>query len=294
MKTKKITLLLFVAFLGINTAFAETSILNPIYWGFEGEVYGSETAQNGWYYTPYQGISNYAITNEKAATGTYSLKFYIDPVSSATFNTYAQCIGGPSNGPVDAQINMAAGQYVLTFKAYLPDDCPNAIQFWIQPGSSTTNVIAFKLGGLQALEKNKWLTLTAIDNGTNTTPTTLAAAISGHKMQIAIPKSQMTAASGSATIYIDDIVISTYVPSAVNAVNESFECTVFSNRTNNMLNVNAPEASTVRIINTLGAVLSTYQNPTGKLVVPASKLSTGIYFVEISSQGEKVVKKISL
>ena len=153
MKTK-ITFLLLVALLGINSAFAVNPILNTTYFGFEGAINGSETAQNGWYIAPALA-SVYMLTNEKAATGTYSLKFNVDDVSTIS-GSYAQCIGGPTNGPSDAQINMAAGQHVLTFKAYLTDNCPGAIQFWIQPGAATNNVIAFKLGGLAAFEKKKW------------------------------------------------------------------------------------------------------------------------------------------
>lgn len=292
MKTK-ITFLFLVAFLGIKTVFA-ADVLNQTYFGFESAALGSETAQNGWYIAPALS-SVYMLSNEQAATGMYSLKFNVDDVSTIT-GSYAQCIGGPSNGPIDAQINMAAGQYVLTFKAYLTDNCPGAVQFWIQPGSATNNVIAFKLGGLGALEKNKWLTLTAVDNGTNTAPTTLATAIAGHKMQIAVPKTQILGTpASSSTLYIDDIQISTYVaPSAVNVVKESFECSAYANKTNKTLTVNAPSDSKIRLLNTLGAVISTQQNPTGKLVLSTSSYTSGIYFVEVSSKGDKVVKKISL
>lgn len=292
MKTK-ITFLLLVALLGINSAFAVNPILNTTYFGFEGAINGSETAQNGWYIAPALA-SVYMLTNEKAATGTYSLKFNVDDVSTIS-GSYAQCIGGPTNGPSDAQINMAAGQYVLTFKAYLTDNCPGAVQFWIQPGAATNNVIAFKLGGLAALEKNKWLSLTAVDNSTNTAPTTLATAIAGHKMQIAVPKTQILGTpAASSSLYIDDIQISTYVASGVKSLKESFEATAFANRNNQTLTVNSPAASSVRVINMLGTVVNTAQNTSGKLEIPTSTFASGIYFVEISSEGKKVTKKISL
>lgn len=282
-----------MAFLGIKTIFA-ADVLNQTYFGFESATLGSETAQNGWYIAPALS-SVYMLSNEKAATGMYSLKFNVDDVSVVT-GSYAQCIGGPSNGPIDAQINMAAGQYVLTFKAYLTDNCPGAVQFWIQPGSATNNVIAFKLGGLAALEKNKWLTLTAIDNGTNTTPTTLTTAISGHKMQIAVPKTQILGTpASSSSLYIDDIQISTYVPStAVKTVKESFDAFAYVNRSNQTLTINAPAGSKATIINTLGAIVNQTENPSGVVEISTSSFVKGIYFVNLVSNGNKVVRKISL
>ncbi|MEN6363427.1 MAG: T9SS type A sorting domain-containing protein [Bacteroidales bacterium] len=295
MKAKIFTFLLVIALFGASSLVsAQTNFLNQLYYGAESATV-TPAADNAWYFPlvpATTGVAYYSFSNEHAATGTYSIKF--QTTDASVFGTYANAIVGGSTAPDAAKINLTAGQYIMKFKLYLGDNCPGAIQFWIQPGSAATNLAAFKLGSLGTLEKNKWIEVTAVDNTTNTQPTTLAADLAGGKMSINIPKTQITNASAStpSVLYVDDISIFTYVPTSVNNV-YAFDCNVYTNRTTNEFDIQSPLGSEIKVYNSLGSLLKTIKSATGNIIIPATSYSKGIYIINVSFDGKNIVKKVS-
>lgn len=189
MKKISILSLILVAVFGLNLAVkaAEpTNLLNQHYFGFESAV-EKNNMDKGWFFP---APLMYSLTSEKAATGTYSLKFHTNDVTTAAEFSQGFCGSGEKN-PADSKVTLPAGTYTASVKVWVGDDAPSAFEISINTPWKT---MYWKL---KNVEKNKWVTLTQDISFEETT---------GSKMTIKVQTKNMPS-SGSCTLFIDDISI---------------------------------------------------------------------------------------
>ncbi|WPR71403.1 T9SS type A sorting domain-containing protein [Flavobacterium sp. NG2] len=93
-------------------------------------------------------------------------------------------------------------------------------------------------------------------------------------------------------VWLDDFT-STFTGITLGTKKNTLEgVSIYPNPTTDVLNVNAPEGSSIEIFNTLGAVVKTAKGTTS---VSVSDLASGLYLVKVSKDGktyqDKIVKK---
>jgi len=285
MKAKTFTKLFIIAlsFFGFGMSVSAQNLFSedPVY-------YASFETNTVLWYAPASNGLQISSSTDRFLHGLRSAKVSAattDIYTSTTTGNVSVIIGGTTNDYKPANVlNVPAGDYVLSAKVYIEDKAPSQFLFyWAESTASITANLPVYLP-LIGVATGSWQTVQA-----NVTLT----AMTEMKYSVRIRHMDYAGMQGASTFYIDNLRL---VPSTtkVTELFEDFDSKVSVNRNNRMLSVNAPINSEVRVINALGKVMSTYQNPTGLLETTVSNLSSGIYMIEVSSEGKRVVQKISL
>lgn len=239
----------------------------------------------------YAGVTNnlqISSSTERSLHGLRSAKVYTSDASAYTSSTTGNVsviIGGTTTDYMPANVaNVPAGNYTIKAKVYIENKAPSQILFyWAEStaGIASNPAVFIPLTGVST---GSWQTVQA----NFTLP-----ALTAMKYSIRLRHMDYAGLQGESTFYIDNLELVSNTTTNVD-LNSKFESKVFVNSTTKTLILNAPIGSEVRIINTLGKVMSTYQNLTGLSETSVSSLSSGIYMVEVRSEGKRVVQKINL
>jgi len=191
MKKTTILSILVVALFGLNLAVkaAEpTNFLDQHFYGAESAVEKSNM-EKGWYF-PAPNV--YSLSNEKAATGTYSLKFYVPDVKTISSDLQGFCGAGVAN-PSGSKLTISDGSYEVSIKVFIGNDAPYSIMTAFGDGSAWTQLD----WNLSKVAKNQWVTLTKTQKFSSMT---------NAKLTLKVKSTNLTD-SGTCTLFIDDISI---------------------------------------------------------------------------------------
>lgn len=229
--------------------------------------------------TPASSFSIEAST-DMALNGSRSLKISCPDPSVLTGGNATMILGGTTDAYMPGNVTLAAGDYTFKAKVYVVDQAPVSIVVYIAEKSAgilngsilivpTTGIVA---GSWQSIEA----TFNAPVAGDYKT---------GIRLRGTVDYKNLT---GPSTIYLDNMQIVSGITTAMSTPNVA-KFKLFS--TESSLVITVSESSDLDIYNMSGKKINSFKSVEGKLEMPTTKLSKGVYLAKVNCNGAVSTQK---
>lgn len=243
-------------------------------YSFDGGINGGEGV---WYTSPAGDF--FSVTDEKALTGNYGLKYTCADVATL-----------PTNETNTSKVQMGLGN-AETDNSYLNLDAGNydvKCKIWLEPGCDVKNIglnikqpWAASNFDLTSIAKGEWVELTNM--------VTLAEASVNSNFQIVIKEANY----GVGTFYIDDITITKSTATGINK-HLAKAVKIYPNPADNNVTIEAEEGIRIAIFSLAGKMMSTISNASAMTQISLGQFESGLYLVSIKTNEGETVKKLQV
>ncbi len=238
-------------------------------YSFDGGINGGEGV---WFTSPAGDF--FSVSDEKAVTGTYALKYNCPDVSSLPATKIQMGLGNADTD--NSYLNLDAGNYDVKCKIWIDPACTvTSIDLNIKQPWAASNF------DLTALATGEWVELSNM--------VTLGEASVNSNFQIVLKEANY----GTGTFYIDDITITESTATGLDEKTANM-LSVYPNPANGFVNIETVEGSVISIYSLSGKMIKSINNAAAFTTISTSEMDKGIYLVTVKSNDTTVVEKLQV